>query len=130
MARQYLLAIDGGGVRGILPLCLLVALERATGRLTRETFAFVGGTSAGAILASGIAAGIPAAQLLDLFVSAAGKVFTNQPWNIVTRIVAGHMYSVERLHDVLAAALGPAGAWTINDSPIDLLITAVRVTDG
>ena len=40
-----MLTIDGGGVRGIIPAVLLTALERATGRPTREVFDFIAGTS-------------------------------------------------------------------------------------
>ena len=58
---RRILSIDGGGVRGIIPAVLLAELERETGRPARETFDFVAGTSSGAVLAAGIAAGIPAA---------------------------------------------------------------------
>jgi patatin-like phospholipase/acyl hydrolase len=130
MAGQRLLAIDGGGVRGIIPLCQLVELERVTGALTKETFTFVAGTSVGAIIAGGIAAGIPATELLDRFIAMVGDVFTQRPWNQLVRLIAGHMYSTPHLNSVLRTALGSAGDWTMNDSPINLLVTAVRVTDG
>ena len=38
MPRRYLLAIDGGGVRGIIPAVALAKLEATTGRLVRDTF--------------------------------------------------------------------------------------------
>ncbi len=69
MARRYLLSIDGGGLRGILPASALVQLERQTGRPARETFSFAAGTSTGAIIAAGIAAGIPAERILDLYLN-------------------------------------------------------------
>ncbi|HLH73281.1 MAG TPA: patatin-like phospholipase family protein, partial [Chloroflexota bacterium] len=59
LARRKLLAIDGGGIRGIIPATALVKLEQTTGQLTRDIFAFVAGTSTGAIIAAGIAAGVP-----------------------------------------------------------------------
>jgi len=49
MPRRYLLSIDGGGIRGIIPAIALAKLEQTTGRLTRETFSFVAGTSTGAL---------------------------------------------------------------------------------
>ncbi len=73
MPRRYLLAIDGGGIRGIIPAVALAKLESTTGRLTRETFSFVGGTSTGAIIAAAVAAGIPAADILDLYLSAPAR---------------------------------------------------------
>jgi predicted acylesterase/phospholipase RssA len=45
------LAIDGGGVRGIIPLRVLAELERCTGRRTAELFDVIAGTSTGGIVA-------------------------------------------------------------------------------
>jgi patatin-like phospholipase/acyl hydrolase len=45
MPRRYLLSIDSGGIRGIIPAVALIKLEKTTGKLTRETFSFVAGTS-------------------------------------------------------------------------------------
>jgi patatin-like phospholipase/acyl hydrolase len=48
------LAIDGGGVRGIIPAVVLGELERRAGRHLSELFDVIGGTSTGAILAMGL----------------------------------------------------------------------------
>jgi patatin-like phospholipase/acyl hydrolase len=50
MPRRYLLSIGAGGIRGIIPTVALVKLENLTGKLTRDIFSFVAGTSTGAIL--------------------------------------------------------------------------------
>ena len=132
MARRYLLSIDGGGVRGIIPAVALAKLEDTTGRPARETFSFAAGTSTGAIIAAAIAAGIPAARIVDLYVDRAREVFTGVTLlNTLQRIFTGSMYSTRRLHDVIAEELGPeARDWSLNESPIDLLITAKGVPDG
>jgi predicted acylesterase/phospholipase RssA len=129
---RRILTIDGGGVRGIIPAVLLAALERTTGRLTREAFDFVAGTSTGAVLAAGIAAGIPAARLVDLYVDRSPRLFGRLPLiSTVRRIVTGRMYEIATLRDLIAEELGPeAAAWRLNDAPIDLLITAKRLADG
>jgi uncharacterized protein len=125
MARKYLLSIDGGGIRGILPACALAKLEADTGRLSRETFSFVGGTSTGALLSAAIAAGIPATRLIDIYVRRGREIFSPRaPWNTIKRMASGSMYSVATLHRVLSEEFGTASQWRINDSPIDLLITA------
>jgi hypothetical protein len=130
--RRYLLSIDGGGIRGIIPAVALVELESTTGRLTRETFSFVAGTSTGAIIAAAIAAGIPASRILDLYLNRASEVFTGPSIrNTLRRILFGSMYSTQKLHDVIAEEIGPeARHWSLNDSPVDLLITAKGVRDG
>src|ERR687885_959924 len=95
MPRRYLLSIDGGGIRGIIPAIALAKLESTTGRLTRETFSFVAGTSTGAIITAAIAAGIPATRIRDLYITRAREVFTKYPWNILKRIIFGSMYSTQ-----------------------------------
>jgi hypothetical protein len=130
MPRRNLLAIDGGGIRGIIPAVALAKLESTTGRLTRESFSFVAGTSTGAIIAAAIAAGIPAADILDLYLVRTREVFRKYPWSIPKRIISGSMYSTRKLNELIASELGPAHDWTLNDSPIDLLMIAKRVPDG
>ena len=130
MALKYLLSIDGGGIRGIIPVTALAKLEATTGRPARETFSFVAGTSTGAIIAGGLAAGIPASRLLELYTNNAYEVFPQSILNLPKRVLTGAMYPPQALHDVIARELGPAAGWALNDSPIDLMITAKRVSDG
>ncbi len=130
MPKRYLLSIDGGGIRGIIPAVALVKLEKITGKLARDIFSFVAGTSTGAIIATAIAAGVPATHILDLYVNRTKGVFPLHPWNLLKRILTGSMYSSQKLHDLITEEIGPAQKWTLNDSPIDLLITAKRVSDG
>lgn len=127
---RYLLSIDGGGIRGIIPAIALARLEETTGKQTQDIFSFVAGTSTGAIIAAAVAAGIPAAHIVNLYLTRAPEVFTRYPWNFLKRIVAGSMYSTQKLYDLIAEEMGDARDWTLNDSPIDLLITAKRVPDG
>jgi uncharacterized protein len=75
--RFRILAIDGGGIRGIFPASILAELERRyiDGRAVGEYFDLVTGTSTGGILALGLGAGYTAAELLDMYVSRGNKVF-------------------------------------------------------
>jgi uncharacterized protein len=75
MARpRFLLSIDGGGMRGIIPAIVLAYLEDKTRLPTARAFDLIGGTSTGGILALGLskpgADGEPeysADQLRDLY---------------------------------------------------------------
>jgi len=49
------LSVDGGGVKGLLPLHLLKALEERSGRPVSELFDFMVGTSTGGIIVSSLA---------------------------------------------------------------------------
>lgn len=130
MPRRYLLSIDSGGIRGIIPAIALMKLENITGNLTRDIFSFVAGTSTGAILAAAIAAGIPASRILDFYANRTRGIFTQNPFRFIKLVLFGSMYSTEQLHDLIAEALGPAHTWTLNDSPINVLLTAKRISDG
>jgi patatin-like phospholipase/acyl hydrolase len=131
MARKLILSIDGGGIRGIIPACALVRLEQLTGKPARETFAFAAGTSTGALIGAAVAAGLPATRILDIYLNRAREIFSPAPpWNTAKRVVFGSMYCTATLRRVLAEELGEASGWTLNDSPIDLLISAKRVSDG
>ena len=57
------LSISGGGIRGIIPCCMLIALEQQTGKTVRDCFSYVAGTSTGSDLCALIQAGVPMQQL-------------------------------------------------------------------
>src|SRR5262245_54738182 len=80
---KRILALDGGGVKGILTLGLLEALEnelcrRAGGspdfRLS-DYYDLIGGTSTGAIIATGLALGLSVGELIDLYKQLGPEVF-------------------------------------------------------
>jgi predicted acylesterase/phospholipase RssA len=131
-AMRRILTIDGGGVRGIIPATLLAGLEAATGRPTREIFEFVAGTSTGAVLAGGVAAGIPATRLVSLYEERSDEVFRKIPViSTLRRIVRGDVYDTAVLNTLIREELGTeARDWRLNDAPVDLLITAKRLQDG
>src|SRR5215204_1871227 len=72
---RKLLALDGGGIRGILSLEVLLRIEqllaeaRGEGEKFRlcDFFDYIGGTSTGAIIAAGLARGMSAGELLDFY---------------------------------------------------------------
>ncbi|GEM_PF-454472 len=128
--KKYLLSIDGGGIKGIIPISALVQLEQTTGKLARDSFSFVAGTSTGAIIAAAVAAGIPARILLDSYIHLSTELFRFNAITGIKRFFFGYKYSTQQLHDLIAQQLGEFSNWTLNDSPIDLLISAKRVKDG
>ena len=48
------LAVDGGGIRGIIPALVLAAIEEQTQPPDSELFDLVSGTSTGGIIALGV----------------------------------------------------------------------------
>lgn len=128
--RKYILSIDGGGVRGIITATALVKLEKTTGKLTRDIFSMVAGTSTGAIIAAAVAAGMPAEKIVDLYCKRSKEIFKKYPWNFFKRFFFGYMYNNKNLYNVVSQELGEVRNWQVNNSPIDILITAKRVSDS
>ena len=71
----HVLALSGGGYRGLYTATVLAELEAALGRPFASHFDLICGTSAGGILALGLAAEIPAAELKALFEDNGSRIF-------------------------------------------------------
>ncbi len=126
MARKRILAIDGGGIRGILPLCALVELERQLGQPAREFFSFMAGTSTGSIISGGLSLGLSAARCLEIYRELGARVFEfDLPGFVGT--LGSYKYQSEPLAKLLREFLGDP---TLNELKTDIMLTAMRVRDG
>jgi uncharacterized protein len=129
--RRRILAIDGGGVRGIIPAVLLARLEEVTGKPARETFDFVAGTSTGAVIAGALAAGISADSLVSLYRRRGPELFRSIFLvSGLRRLLVGNLYDVSALNEIITEELGPDARWRMNDVPIDILVTAKQLSNG
>jgi uncharacterized protein len=126
MARKQLLSIDGGGIRGIIALCALVELEAQLRTPARDVFSFMAGTSTGSIIAAGLAKGLTAQEILDIYVRLGNEVLRFDLIGFISSL-ASFKYQSKPLHDLLVSTLGDP---TLNDLPIDVMLTALRVRDG
>jgi len=73
--KNVAIAIDGGGIRGLIATQALAMLEEAAGVAAHDIFRLAVGTSTGSIIAAGIAAGISAAELNRLYLEMGEQVF-------------------------------------------------------
>ena len=85
---KTILALDGGGVRGVISIAFLeriealfAAHEGAPVRLA-DRFDLVGGTSTGAIIATGLALGKTTADLKDIYYRLAPHAFRRSRFRI------------------------------------------------
>jgi patatin-like phospholipase/acyl hydrolase len=125
---SVILSIRGGGIRGIIPCCCLMKLESQLGGLTRDHIDYCAGTSTGALLTAGVAAGVPAASMLKVYTDRSDEIFT--PTGLIAqarRFAEGFMYDPKHLRDVLVNVFGPAAAWKINDSPLKVMLSATAM---
>ncbi len=121
---KTILSIDGGGIRGIIPLACLVALEKKEGRPAPELFDMVAGTSTGSIIAGGIALGLSARGILALYRDLARKAFQRLPWWQILLNLGNHRYS----NEFIASTLEEIGAdRQINELTTDVMITAKNI---
>ncbi|MGH9366787.1 MAG: patatin-like phospholipase family protein [Thermoanaerobaculia bacterium] len=106
--ERHVLALDGGGVRGIVTLRMLEAFEERFGMPACEFFDFFAGTSTGAIIAALLAfRRLAAREILDLYRELVGRVFE---WSLsssrIGRLFSRMMYSREFAEGKLAEAFG------------------------
>ncbi|XP_072277235.1 85/88 kDa calcium-independent phospholipase A2 isoform X2 [Pyxicephalus adspersus] len=73
--HDKLLCLDGGGIRGLVLIQLLIAIEKTAGRPIRELFDWVSGTSTGGILALAIVHGKSMEYLRCLYFRMKNEVF-------------------------------------------------------
>ena len=86
---KRMLALDGGGVKGILTLGYLgyieALLRKRYGRsdlVLADYFDFIGGTSTGAIIASSLAIGTPVKEIALMYSNLAKNIFKKRFWRL------------------------------------------------
>jgi len=112
-----MLAMDGGGIRGIIPAMMLAELERRAQQPVGALFDLLAGTSTGGILALGLTVpgepGKPkdrAADLLGLYAHEGRTLCARSVWHRVRSVggVAEEKYPSEGIEATLARSVGEA----------------------
>lgn len=122
-ARFQILALDGGGAKALFTAHLLARLERDLGVKVTDSFDLIAGTSAGGIIALGLGAGLPPADLVGHFEELAQTVFPRsrrRPWRRPRQLVKP-LYGAAPLRSVLVDVLGGK---VLGDSAKRLVIPA------
>lgn len=129
--RRRILSIDGGGILGTFPVAFLAGLEQhLQGRSIGSYFDFIAGTSTGGIIAIGLAMGLRASDILDLYEQWGPRIF-GQGHGRVANFLLDKMRSCRRLvmhkhnSEPLREALeGVFGGKRIGDARTRLLVPA------
>jgi uncharacterized protein len=76
------LAIDGGGIRGLIPALLLAELEERAGRSVFRLFDLMAGTSTGGILVCALSGPdpLPAAEVAAIYEEEGPRIFDRSVW--------------------------------------------------
>jgi len=95
MSKVRILSIDGGGLRGIVPLLILKEIEKQQGKKIHELFDVIVGTSTGGIIACGLTCtkdGVNPClnidQLIELYTTKGDTIFPYKK-NIFGKIISG-----------------------------------------
>jgi patatin-like phospholipase/acyl hydrolase len=117
---KRILSLDGGGIRGIFTLGILKKIESLLrveknnpNLLLGDYYDLIGGTSTGAIIASGLAIGKTVDEIIELYLELGKKIFGDgrkhrllkRDWSGV-RAIFNENYSSENLENYLKSVFG------------------------
>lgn len=103
--KHAAIAIDGGGIRGVMITQSLIALEQALGKPVSEIFGLAAGTSTGSIISAGLGAGLSAQRMYDLYMQLGTKIFPKTLRSTLWPIMS-YRYSAQPLVDALKSYIG------------------------
>ncbi len=123
--RFQVLALDGGGLRGIFGAAALDQLEADFDTSILGHFDLIAGTSTGGLIALALAAGRSPGEILDIYLREGPNIFPTSRWARLRRLMKP--YSPEPL---LTAVTDILGDNTLEDSPVRLVIPAFDLTSN
>jgi patatin-like phospholipase/acyl hydrolase len=127
-----ILALDGGGIRGIFSTTVLERLEEAVPRLLQK-FDLFAGTSTGAIIACGLAAGMEPEDLTEIYRTQGPLIFDDSWLDDVKDLggLTGAEYGNSHLRLILESVFERGlGLKTLGDLRRKVLIPSFDLDDG
>lgn len=121
--RRAILCLDGGGMRGILTIQLLKALEATAGIPCHQLFDMVAGTSTGAIITGLIATGHTATEIEKMYEDLVTQVFDKR--TLGNRFVNPPAFTKEKYRENLKEIIKDQTlAQACASTDLDLMITS------
>jgi predicted acylesterase/phospholipase RssA len=123
--KNVALAVDGGGIKGVIAARALAKLEAYLQKPGYEIFSLLAGTSTGSIISAGIAAGLFGEEIHRLYCDLGPRIF-RKTWRSSLWPLTRYRYPLEPLQQALEDQLGSRqmGDLWFCEHPIDLVITA------
>jgi patatin-like phospholipase/acyl hydrolase len=119
------LAIDGGGIRGLIPALVLAEIERRTGRRIAQLVDLIAGTSTGGILACALSRPdpLPASEIAGLYDREGPKIFDR---SLLKTITSADGYLDERYDDkgLISALRTYLGETRMAEATVPILLTS------
>ena len=140
---KRILSLDGGGVRGLVALGFLERIESILRERSpapdefrlSDYYDLIGGTSTGAIIATGLALGFPVGRLIEIYENLAQEAFQGMRWhrgiwipkfktaplmNVIRRFVGEETLGSEKLLTglgIVAKRLDTDSVWVFHNNP-------------
>jgi patatin-like phospholipase/acyl hydrolase len=119
-----LLSLDGGGIRGLFSAAFLAHIEEHTGKRFADHFDLITGTSTGAVIALGLASGMPATEVLRFYQEHGEAIFSRgRGLSQLFRPKYDNQRLIEALQDVF-------GEQTLNDLKVPVAIASYELVQG
>ena len=115
----HILALDGGGTRGIYTAHLITKIEQTFQTRIQTCFDLIAGTSTGSIIAAAAVSDIPMQDIVELFETETPHIFRRR-WYRIPLFLS--KYPSKKLAQILAAHL-PA-------TPLDEIATPLMITSS
>ena len=122
-----ILAVDGGGTRGIFAAQMLAKIEGVFGRRIKDSFDLLAGTSTGSIIAGAAAIGIPMEEIVGLFERESSHIFGKARFPWLMSMLYRSRYSRGSLEKMLQDYLHQTSLWEISTP---LMITSADIATG
>jgi uncharacterized protein len=122
--KNVAIAIDGGGIKGVIVTKALSILENELKLPSKQIFQLSAGTSTGAIVSAGIGCGLDAQEMFDLYVRLGNTIF-KKSWRTTFFPLSRYKYPSDPLESALRDVMGTrvmGDFWTA-DSKFDVVIT-------
>lgn len=129
--KNVAIAIDGGGIRGILVTRALSMLEDHLGKPLHEVVNLAAGTSTGSIISAGIAARLNALQMHELYLTLGETIFRKSCRSRLWPLTR-YRYPLEPLASALRDQIGAGkvGDFWDREDPMDVVITAFDLIEN
>lgn len=129
--KHVALAVDGGGIRGVIVTRALSILEDHLGKPSYEIFRLLAGTSTGSIISAGIASGLFGMELHRLYREFGTTIFQKRLRSVLWPLTR-YRYPQEPLRTALKTVLGDrvVGDLWESEFPMDVIITTFDLVEN
>lgn len=128
-----ILAIDGGGIRGIIPALILAEVERRTNQPIAKLFDLIAGSSTGGMVAMGLVTpntqkdiAYTAEEIALMYEQDGSTIFAQNVWRSFQTVgsINGSKYASHGMDEVLDRYFGE---YELSDALADVLITSYEI---